>query len=64
MATRLTERLAADLMRGAEKFDPVKLERQRGFIAGMRFVLNSPDLSERRLKHALRQIDTAEGDEG
>lgn len=56
------ERIARDLMSGKE-LDPVQIARQRGFFAGMKFLLDSPELSQKKLDAALTRLDTAEGDE-
>lgn len=56
------ERLAHDLM-GGKEIDPVYVARQRGFFAGMKFLLDSPEISQNRLDAALARLDTAEGDE-
>ena len=54
--------LSHALMRG-EPWSQEELAYKRGFFAGMKFLLDSPDLNESKLERALRQQENAERSE-
>ena len=54
--------LSHALMRGTPPSE-VEIAYKRGFFAGMKFLLDSPDLNESKLERALRKRENTEGAE-